>query len=81
MDPRLGMACTIVADRARAHFIEAQAIMSASPRRMVRAPKIMEEVYRKLLDDMVARGWARPRARVHVNKPRLVWIALRHGFV
>jgi squalene synthase HpnD len=80
-DSRIDVACRFVAERARAHFITSDAIMAAAPRHAIRAPKIMEEVYRKLLDDMVARGWARPRVRVHVNKPRLVWIALRHGFV
>jgi squalene synthase HpnD len=80
-DPRLDIACRFVAERAFAHFVTSDAIMSAAPRNTIRAPKIMEEVYRKLLDDMVARGWARPRVRVHVNKSRLIWIALRHGFV
>lgn len=80
-DPRIDVACRVVAERARAHFIASDAIMSAAPRHAVRAPKIMEEVYRKLLDDMMTRGWAWPRVRVHVNKPRLVWIALRYGFV
>jgi phytoene synthase len=80
-DPRIGVACRFVAERAHAHFITSDAIMSAAPRHAIRAPKIMEEVYRKLLHDMMARGWARPRVRIHVNKPRLVWIALRHGFV
>ncbi|HZL32038.1 MAG TPA: presqualene diphosphate synthase HpnD [Pseudolabrys sp.] len=79
--PRIDVACRFVAERARTHFITSDAIMAAAPRHVIRAPKIMEEVYRKLLDDMVAQGWTRPRVRVHVNKPRLIWIALRHGFV
>jgi phytoene synthase len=80
-DRRLGAACMIVAERARAHFIEADRIMSAAPRHAIRAPKIMEEVYRRLLDDLMVQGWNQPRGRVHVNKPRLIWIALRYGFV
>lgn len=80
-DPRLGSACALLVGRALGHFAEADAIMARSPRRVVKAPKIMGEVYRQILDDMVARGWALPRQRVHVNKSHLIWIALRHAFV
>jgi phytoene synthase len=80
-NPRLNAACGFIAERARGHFAEAQEIMSRSPRRAVRAPKIMGQVYRQMLDDMAARGWSAPRERVHVNKSHLIWIALRHAFV
>jgi presqualene diphosphate synthase len=80
-DRRLDTACDFVAERARGHFAEAQDIMSRSPRRVVRAPKIMGEVYRQMLADMTARGWSAPRERTHVNKLRLIWIALRHAFI
>jgi len=80
-DPRVDTACRFIAERARAHFAEAEKIMSRSPRRLVRAPRIMGEVYRQMLADMTARGWLPPRARVHVNKSHLVWIALRHAFI
>jgi squalene synthase HpnD len=80
-DPALGIACAFVADRARGHFAEADAIMARCPRRVIRAPKIMQEVYRRMLDGMAARGWSLPRERVRVNKSQLLWIALRHAFV
>ena len=80
-DPRLGQACIVVAERAREHYAKANEIMSRCPRRVVRAPKIMGGVYRQMLEGMISRGWARPRSRVHINKPRLIWIALRHAFV
>ena len=80
-NPRIGAACAFVVERARGHFTKANEIMSGSPRRVVRAPKIMGAVYRQMLEDMVSRGWALPRDRVHVNKPYLLWIALRHAFV
>lgn len=80
-DPRLGEACIFVAERARGHYVKANEIMSRCPRRVVRAPKIMGGVYRQMLEGMISRGWARPRGRVHINKPRLIWIALRHAFV
>jgi presqualene diphosphate synthase len=80
-NPRLGAACDFLAYRAREHFAKANEIMARNPRRAVRAPKIMGEVYRQLLEDMIARGWARPRMRARVQKSHLLWIALRHAFV
>ncbi len=80
-DPRLGEACVTVAERAREHYAKANEIMARCPKRVVRAPKIMGGVYRQMLEGMISRGWARPRSRVRINKPRLIWIALRHAFV
>jgi squalene synthase HpnD len=80
-NPALGGACAFLADRARGHFAQADAIMARSPRRAVRAPKIMQAVYRHMLEGMIARGWALPRERVRVKKRYLLWVALRHGFV
>ena len=53
----LGQVCDAVAARALAHFQEADAIMARNPRRTVKAPRIMEEVYRVMLQGMMARGW------------------------
>jgi phytoene synthase len=80
-NPRLGEVCIVLAERAREHFTKANEIMSRCPRRVVRAPKIMGGVYRQMLEGMISRGWARPRNRVRINKPHLIWIALRHAFV
>jgi squalene synthase HpnD len=81
VSPRLADACATVVTRARAHFAEAATIMARAPRRTVRAPRIMGEVYRAMLDGMVARGWAAPRPRVRLPKPRLAWIILRNALV
>ncbi len=80
-NPSLAAACAFVVERARSHFREADAIMARSPRRLVRAPRLMEMAYRKMLDGMVARGWARPRTRVRVSKPHLIGIVLRYAFI
>ena len=77
----LGAACAFVVERARGHFREADAIMARSPRRLVRAPRLMEKAYRRMFDGMVARGWAYPRTRVRVSKPHLIGIALRYAFI
>ncbi len=79
--PGTGQACAFLAERAREHFVQADKIMSASPRHIVRAPKIMQEAYRRMLDDMVTRGWSPPRSRIRINKFRLLWVALRYAFV
>ena len=79
--PQIGTVCAFIVERARGHFAKAKEIMAASPRPVVRAPKIMGAVYRQMLEDMVARGWAPPRNRVRVNKSYLLWIALRHAFL
>ena len=79
--PTLAKACAVVVERARTHFTEAEKVMGRSPRRTVRAPRIMGEVYRRILDGMVGRGWAPPRERVRVARPRLLWILLQYAFV
>jgi phytoene synthase len=79
--PSLTNACLPVAERARHHFAEAQMIMAQVPRASVRAPRIMVEVYRPMLEQMVARGWSAPRERVRINRLRLLWTLLRYAFV
>ena len=78
---RLADACAVIVGRAREHFAQAQLIMARSPRRAVRAPRIMAEVYRAMLDGMDARGWSSPRKRVRIARARLAWIILRHALV
>jgi squalene synthase HpnD len=81
LDPRLGVACDMVVERARAHFREADAVMARCSRRLVRAPRMMEQAYLRILEDMVLRGWNRPRNRVHVSRSHLLKIALRHAIL
>ncbi len=81
LDPRLGVACEIVVTRAREHFREADAIMARCPRRLVRAPRMMEEAYQQMLEEMILRGWSWPRTRVHVSRSHLIKIALRHAII
>ena len=47
---RSARSARMLAERARGHFAEADAIMARSPRRAVRAPRIMAEAYRLILD-------------------------------
>lgn len=76
-DAALGRACAPVVEQARAHFTEAFRIMVEAPRATVRAPRLMGEAYRRILDRLVARGWAAPRARVRLSRLNLLWVVLR----
>jgi squalene synthase HpnD len=76
----LDKACMFLAARARTHFGAADAVMARARRNTVRAPRIMAEVYRAMLNRMVERGWAAPRRRVRVGRPQLAWILLRHAY-
>jgi phytoene synthase len=79
--PGLAQVCTVVAERARRHFAEADKIMARSSRRAVRAPRIMGEAYKLILDRLIARGWSPPRDRIRVPRPRLLWIIMRYAFI
>jgi presqualene diphosphate synthase len=76
--PALPEVCGRIVSLARWRFSEADKIMKAHPRRMVRTPRIMADAYKSILRALVARGWAAPRAAVRLSKPRLVLIVLRH---
>ncbi|MCC7348795.1 MAG: squalene/phytoene synthase family protein, partial [Variibacter sp.] len=77
--PAIDAACLPVVEWARRHYAEADAIMARAPRRTVRAPRIMGEVYRAILEGMAARGFAPPRERVRLSKPRLLAAILKYA--
>jgi presqualene diphosphate synthase len=79
--PALDRACGAIVAVARQHFDRAHAIMAASPRRAVRAPRIMGEVYRLILEGMAERGFAPPRAPVRPGRARLAFILMRYAFI
>ena len=77
-NPMLGPVCDTVVALAREHFREARAIMARAPRRVVRAPRIMGDAYRAILDKLVARGFAPPRKPVRHSKLHLLLILARN---
>jgi phytoene synthase len=77
-NPMLGEACNAVVVRAQEHFRQASAIMAKSPRRIVRAPRMMGEAYHAILDKLVARGFAPPRTPVRHSRAKLLLILLRN---
>ena len=54
--------CAAIVALARWHFAEADKIMAQQSAPQVRAPRIMGEAYKSILEALVARGWAAPRA-------------------
>src|SRR5262245_17565146 len=62
--PALSQACMLVAERARRHFAEADAVCLRCRRTTVRSPRLMALIYRAMLDRLIDRGWAAPRASV-----------------
>jgi len=52
--------------------------MRQTPRREVRAPRIMGEAYGLILDRLVARGFMPPRQPVRLPRSRLLLIVLRN---
>jgi presqualene diphosphate synthase len=79
-DPALGQACSFVAERARRHFAEANAVTRRCPRATVRSPRLMASFYKAILDNLVERGWAAPRVFVRPTRSQILWPILRHGF-
>ncbi len=79
--PALPEVCERIVALARWRFSEADKIMNAQPRRMVRTPRVMSEAYKSILAGLVARGWAAPRERVRLSKSRIVMIVLRHFII
>jgi phytoene synthase len=76
--PTIGDVCAVIVERAQRHFGEAERIMARSPRRTVRAPRIMAAAYRVILAGLVARGWTAPRQPLRLPRARLMWIVLRN---
>jgi phytoene synthase len=79
--PTLGQACAVLVERARLHFSQAETILANSPRKAVRAPRIMGAVYRSILEGLVERGFSPPRPPVRLARARLAWILLRYALI
>ena len=77
-NPALDQACADIVELAKTAFREADVIMAQSPRRVVRAPRIMGQAYRLILEALIARGFAPPREKVRLPRAKLILIVLRN---
>ncbi|MCY1227643.1 Presqualene diphosphate synthase [compost metagenome] len=75
----IGQACAALAEQAQAHYDQANAIMARCPARLVRSPRIMADVYHRILARLRMQGWRAPRQRVRLPRAQLLWIMLRHA--
>jgi squalene synthase HpnD len=73
--------CLPLAERAKKHFEKSDEIMKRNSRRKVRAPRIMSKYYRAILELLLARGFAAPRAPVRVDKWTKIGILLRYSII
>ncbi len=77
-NPMLPEACGVIVELAKTEFAAARAIMARNPRRVVRAPRIMGEAYRAILEALIARGFAPPRPPIRLPRAKLIFIVLRN---
>ncbi|HZC98398.1 MAG TPA: presqualene diphosphate synthase HpnD [Bradyrhizobium sp.] len=77
----LPKACVSLVERAKMHFEKADEIMKRNSRRAVRAPRIMSKYYRTVLELLINRGFALPRAPVRVSKTAKIAILLRYSII
>jgi len=67
--------------QARDHFIKSDEIMARNSRRSVRAPRIMSRYYHAILDRLVVRGFAPPRAPVRLSTAAKLMILARYAVI
>jgi len=76
-DARVDDACRALAAQALDHFAAADRLLRSRPRGRLLAPRLMAAVYRALLQQMLAEGWAPPRQRARISKPYLLYLVAR----
>lgn len=80
-DPALSAVCATLGRRARDHFDAADRAMDACPRLAMRPARLMEAMYRDLLDRMERARWQVTDARARVPSALKLWYVLRHGLI
>ena len=78
-NPRIDAVCKRVAQDAHKHYEAAAAVLAKKPKGRIGTPRLMGAVYEEILRQTEAVGWAPPRTRVSLSKPKLLAIVLRHG--
>ncbi|MCB2099680.1 MAG: presqualene diphosphate synthase HpnD [Rhodobacterales bacterium] len=77
--PATAKVCAELADRAAACFARADALMARCDRRRIRPAVMMQQVYRRILDRLTARGWGNLSHTVRLSKGEKLWLAVRYG--
>ncbi|MGB0552642.1 MAG: presqualene diphosphate synthase HpnD [Alphaproteobacteria bacterium] len=77
--PGLPAVCEDLSRIAQRHYADAEAAMAECSRNNIRPAVLMMQVYRRVLDGLIKRGWTRLNTPVKVSKPVKIWILLRYG--
>ena len=79
--PGFSAVCRELAEWNYGCYEKARELLAGCDRKAVRPARIMMEVYRRILDRLVARGWEKPALSrpVRVSKLEKLWIACRYG--
>jgi len=72
-------ACEVIAGIAANRFEQAETIMASLEREKIRPARMMKEVYRRVLDNLMRRGWRNLSFPVGLSKPLKLWIVFRFG--
>ncbi len=78
-DPRIDTVCKLVARDAHRLYAVTADVLARRPKGRISTPRLMGAVYEEILRQTEAVGWAPPRRRVSLGKPKLLAIVLRHG--
>ena len=79
--PNLAQACAELAETVERLFAEADILLADCDRRQMRPAVMMMEVYRRIFQRLVRRGWRRLAEPVTLSKLEKVWVLVRHGMV
>ncbi len=77
--PALTAVCGDLAEIAGERFADARGALRDRPRRAVRPALVMMNVYRRVLDRLMRRGWDRLDQPVRLHGAEKFWLALRYG--
>jgi phytoene synthase len=80
-DPRIDIAARVLAAEARAHYAAADRVMNTATQGQLRTPRLMRQAYGRILERMMAVGWAPPRHRVSLSKAEKLWVLARYGLM
>ncbi len=77
--PRLAAVCDDLAELAEKRFVDASAVLDTMPRRELRPARLILVLYRRLLQRLRQRGFARLDEPVKLSKAEKLWLIVRHG--
>ncbi len=79
--PGLADACAAMARQAHERFVASEALLTRCERRCRRPCRVMLQLYGRLLDRLVARGWRQPAPRLRLGAAEKLGIVLRYGLI